>query len=120
MEFFQILAIGFGSGLLLSVLSIVLFNSANAEKFPLGGFIPALWLLVDIGESSQLIEGGLLVIGGIFGYYLILAMYRGMPKRLSTIMRGHIKANNEVPHEVMLDTNREEEVLQGKTLADFL
>ena len=53
MEILQIIAIGFGSGMLLSVLSIAFFNSSNAEKFPLGGLLPALWLVSDLGGSSQ-------------------------------------------------------------------
>ena len=86
MEIIQIIAIGFGSGLLLSVLSIAFFNSSNAEKFPLGGFLPALWLVSDLGGSSQLVEGGMLVMGGMLGYYMILSMWRGMPNRFSEIL----------------------------------
>ena len=87
MEIFQIIAIGFGSGLLLSVLSITFFNSSNAEKFPLGGFLPALWLVSDLSGSTQLAEGGMLVMGGMLGYYLILSMWRGMPNRFYDMER---------------------------------
>ena len=84
MEILQIIAIGFGSGMLLSVLSIAFFNSSNAEKFPLGGFLPALWLVSDLGGSSQLVEGGLLMMGGMLGYYLICLLYTSPSPRDDT------------------------------------
>ena len=111
MEIFQIIAIGFGSGLLLSVISIAFFNSTNAERFPLGGFLPALWLVSDLGGSSQLVEGGMLVMGGMLGYYMILSMWRGMPNRFSEILpqaqdAGHHEAYRAVrrrPHATCVD-----------------
>ena len=119
MEIFQIIAIGFGSGLLLSVLSIAFFNSSNAEKFPLGGFLPALWLVSDLGGSSQLVEGGMLVMGGMLGYYMILSMWRGMPNRFSEILpqaqdAGHHEEAN-VPKQAA-----EESIISGKPLAEYL
>ena len=117
MEILQIIAIGLGSGMLLSVLSIAFFNSSNAEKFPLGGFLPALWLVSDLGGSSQLVEGGLLMMGGMLGYYLILAMWRGRPKSLSRIIP---ESSNLEPASERVEESNEGNVIQGKPLADFL
>ena len=108
---------GFGSGMLLSVLSIAFFNSSNAEKFPLGGFLPALWLVSDLGGSSQLVEGGLLMMGGMLGYYLILAMWRGRPKSLSGIIP---ESSTHEPAPERVEESNEGKVIQGKSLADFL
>ena len=119
MEIFQIIAIGFGSGLLLSVLCIAFFNSSNAEKFPLGGFLPALWLVSDLGGSSQLVEGGMLVMGGMLGYYLILSLWRGMPDRFSGISPQpqdsgyHEEAN-------VSKQPAEKSIISGKPLAAYL
>ena len=119
MEIFQIIAIGFGSGLLLSVLSIVFFNSSNAEKFPVGGFLPALWLVSDLGGSSQLVEGGMLVMGGMLGYYLILFMWRGMPNRFSGILPQPQGAGLHEEANVSKKPS-EESIISGKPLADYL
>ena len=117
MEILQIIAIGFGSGMLLSVLSIAFFNSSNPEKFPLGGFLPALWLVSDLGGSSQLVEGGLLMMGGMLGYYLILAMWRGRPKSFSGIIP---ESSTHEPAPERVEESTEGKVIQGKPLADFL
>ena len=119
MEIFQIITIGFGSGLLLSVLSIAFFNSSNAEKFPLGGFLPALWLVSDLGGSSQLAEAGMLVMGGMLGYYMILSMWRGMPNRFSE----NLPQDQDAGHPIAAIVSKqaaEESIISGKPLADYL
>lgn len=119
MEIFQIIGIGFGSGIVLSILSIAFFNSSNAEKFPLGGFLPALWLVSDLGGSSRLVEGGMLVMGGMLGYYLILSIWRGMPIKLSDIT---LVSEDKYHHGEIKDSEKSEEesIIRGKPLADFL
>ncbi len=120
MEIFLILSIGFGSGLLLSILSIALLNSVNAERFPLGGFLPALWVLADLGNTSQIVRTGCLVMGGLLGYYLILSLWRGIPKQLSKVLPGHAPAHHEDPDDSVSTDKSEEEVIRGRHLADFL
>ena len=120
MEIFLILAIGFGSGLLFSILSIALLNSVNAERFPLGGFLPALLVVADLGNTSQIVRAGCLVMGGLLGYYLILALWRGMPKQLSEVLPGHAPAHHEDPDDSVSTDKGEEEVIRGRNLADFL
>ena len=34
--------------------------------------MPALWIVADLGESSKLVAAGLLMMGGITGFYLML------------------------------------------------
>lgn len=119
MEIFQIIGIGFGSGTLLSILSIAFFNSSNAEKFPLGGFLPALWLVSDLGGSSQLVEGGMLVIGGILGYYLIISMWRGMPNKISEMMPVSEDKDHNSEKNISVKSEKES-IIRGKPLADFL
>ena len=120
MEIFLILAVGFGSGLLLSILSIALLNSVNAERFPLGGFLPALWVLADLGNTSQIVRAGCLVMGGLLGYYLILAMWRGMPKQLSEVLPGHAPVHHEDPDNSASINKGKEEAIRSRSLADFL
>ena len=120
MEIFLILAIGFGSGLLLSILSIALLNSVNAERFPLGGFLPALWVLADLGNTSQIVRTGCLVMGGLLGYYLILSLWRGIPKQLSKVIPGNATVHHEDPDDSVSIDKGEEEVIRGRHLADFL
>ena len=120
MEIFLILAIGFGSGLLLSILSIALMNSVNAERFPLGGFLPALWVVADLGNTSQIVRAGCLVMGGLLGYYLILAMWRGIPKQLSEVLPDHAPAHHEDPDDSVSTDKGKEEIIRSQHLADFL
>ena len=120
MEIFLILAIGFGSGLMLSILSIALLNSVNAERFPLGGFLPALWVVADLGNTSQIVRAGCLVMGGLLGYYLILSLWRGIPKQLSKVLPGHAPAHHEDPDNSVPTNKGEEELIRGRHLADFL
>lgn len=120
MEVFQILTIGFGSGLLLSVLSIALFNSVNSERYPLGGFFPVLWLVTDLGGSSQLMEGGWLIMGGLLGYYLVLACWRGKPESLACLLPEASTADHPDTKEAHPAEARDKEVIRSKSLADFL
>ena len=87
-------------------LSIAFFNSSNAEKFSLGGFLPALWLVSDLGGSSQLVEGGLLMMGDA-GLLFDSAMWRGRPKSLSESF-PNLQPMNRLPKELR---NRTKETL---------
>ena len=120
MEIYLILAVGFGSGFLLSILSIAILNSVNAERFPLGGFLPALWFLADLGNTSQIVKAGCLVMGGLLGYYLILALWRGMTKQISEVLPGEAPTHNEDFEDSVSNNKVEEEGIQARHLADFL
>ncbi|MEC7131497.1 MAG: hypothetical protein VXW68_06485, partial [SAR324 cluster bacterium] len=64
-----------------------------------------------------LVEGGLLMMGGMLGYYLILAMWRGRPKSLSGIIP---ESSTHEPAQERVEESNEGNVIQGKPLADFL
>ena len=74
MEAINILLIGASSGVIFAIISILIINTPNSEKYPVGGFLPALWIVADLGESSKLVAAGLLMMGGITGFYLMLAL----------------------------------------------
>ena len=73
MEAINILLIGVGTGAIFAIVSILIINTSNSEQYPVGGFLPALWMVADFGESSKLVAAGLLMMGGITGFYLMLA-----------------------------------------------
>ena len=72
MEALSILLTGLGTGVLFAIISILIINTSNSEKYPIGGFLPALWMVVDLGETSKLEAAGLLMMGGITGFYIML------------------------------------------------
>ena len=73
METINILLIGASTGVIFAIISILIINTSNSERYPVGGFLPALWIVADLGESSKLVAAGLLMMGGITGFYLMLA-----------------------------------------------
>ena len=73
MEAINILLIGGSTGVICAIISILIINTSNSERYPVGGFLPALWIVADLGESSKLVAAGLLMMGGITGFYLMLA-----------------------------------------------
>ncbi len=120
MEILEILMIGGGTGMVLSMLSIAIINSSNAEQYPLGGFMPALWMVFDLGGSSQLVEGGCLVLGGMLGYYFILFLWGGQ----AATFRGLIPEKHGEDPKQHENTSPSDEtsrgVITGKKLTDFL
>ena len=74
MESINILLIGTSTGVIFAIISILIINTSNSERYPIGGFLPALWMVADLGESSKLVAAGLLMMGGITGFYLMLAL----------------------------------------------
>ena len=68
MEAVIILLTGLGTGIIFAIISILIINTSNSEKYPIGGFLPALLIVADIGESSKLETAGLLIMGGITGF----------------------------------------------------
>ena len=76
MDTLNMFLVGTGSGAVLAIISMLLINAENAEQYPLGGFIPALWILADWGSFSQIEVAGILILGGMSGYYLLLTFGR--------------------------------------------
>jgi len=57
METFNIFLIGAGTGTVFSVISMLLINANNAEQYPVGGFLPALWMVAELGVDSKIVGG---------------------------------------------------------------
>jgi len=118
METANIFLIGAGTGVVLSIISMLIISAAKAEQYPLGGFLPALWMVADLGVTSQLVVAGLLMMGGMTGYYLILTFWRERPESL----RNGVPQQNDTPHgpPVEIITEHPTLTVSGKSLAEFL
>ena len=112
MEILNTLLVGMGTGLVLGVLGMILFTADKADEHPFLGLIPAGLVVMDLGVGSQIVAAGLLLMSGLFGYYLMVFIWRGRPK-LFALAQGHGTAHEPAP-DARTDTPT------GKTLADFL
>ena len=121
MEAINILLIGASTGVIFAIISILIINTSNSERYPVGGFLPALWMVADLGESSKLVAAGLLMMGGITGFYLMLAFRK---LRFETL-RNKFQIQ---PEEKQVKKVTEENIaegqgtitVKGKSLAEFL
>ena len=121
MEAINILLIGASTGVIFAIISILIINTSNSERYPIGGFLPALWMVADLGESSKLVAAGLLMMGGITGFYLMLAFRK---LRFETL-RNKFQIQ---PEEKQVKQVTEENIaegqgtitVKGKSLAEFL
>ena len=121
MEAINILLIGASTGVIFAIISILIINTSNSERYPIGGFLPALWVVADLGESSKLVAAGLLMMGGITGFYLMLAFRK---LRFETL-RNKFQIQ---PEEKQVKQVTEENIaegqgtitVKGKSLAEFL
>ena len=121
MDVINILLIGASTGLIFAIISILIINTYNSERYPVGGFLPALWMVADLGESSKLVAAGLLMMGGITGFYLMLAFRK---LRFETL-RNKFQIQ---PEEKQVKQVTEENIaegqgtitVKGKSLAEFL
>lgn len=118
MEILSILLIGAGTGFLFALISMALLNSSNSEKYPVGGLLPSLLLIADFGIESKIIVAGILMMGGITGFYLTLTFWKERPA-------SFLARNNEDNDKI--DTSRKTDsgdnisiTVKGKSLADFI
>ena len=118
METFNIFLIGAGTGTVFSVFSMLLINANNAEQYPVGGFLPALWMVAELGVDSKIVVAGILMMGGMTGYFLILTIWKRRPEALiktrpqETQVSGDSKLVTEDEHSTV--------TVNGKSLAEFL
>ena len=118
MEAINILLIGAGTGIIFAIVSILIINTSNSEKYPIGGFLPTLWIITDLGEFSKIEAAGLLMMGGITGFYIMLALrklkFDAFGKKLQIQIEGK-KVSQE-------NNNRGQTtiIVQGKSLAEFI
>ena len=118
MEAINILLIGASTGVIFAIISILIFNTSNSERYPIGGFLPALWMVTDLGESSKLVAAGLLMMGGITGFYFMLAFRKLKFDTLKNKFQIH-------PEEKQVTEKNIAEghgtiTVKGKSLAEFL
>ena len=118
METLNILLIGTGTGVIFAVFSMLLINSSNSEQYPLGGFLPALWMVADLGMDSKVVVAGILMMGGMTGFYLTLTFWKVRPESLKKNLH-QVKDISESSKGV---ANEEKSTItvSGKSLADFL
>ena len=121
MEAINILLIGAGTGVIFAIISILIINTSNSERYPVGGFLPALWMVADLGESSKLVAAGLLMMGGITGFYLMLAIRK---LRFETLRnKFQIQPEEKQVKQVTEENIAERQgtiTVKGKSLAEFL
>ena len=113
MEAISILLTGLGTGVLFAIISILIINTSNSEKLPIGGFLPALWIVADLGESSKLEAAGLLMMGGITGFYIML----GFRKLKVDTLKNKLKVQ---PGENQVSEGQGTIIVKGKSLSEFL
>ena len=109
----SILLTGLGTGVLFAIISILIINTSNSEKLPIGGFLPALWIVADLGESSKLEAAGLLMMGGITGFYIML----GFRKLRVDTLKNKLKVQ---PGENQVSEGQGTIIVKGKSLSEFL
>ena len=113
MEALSIFLTGLGTGVLFAIISILIINTSNSEKYPIGGFLPALWMVADLGESSKIEAAGLLMMGGITGFYIML----GFRKLRVDTLNEKLKVQ---PDENKVSGGQETLIVKGKSLSEFL
>ena len=118
MEAINILLIGASTGVIFAIISILIINTSNSEKYPVGGFLPALWMVADLGESSKLVAAGMLMMGGITGFYLMLA-FRKL-KFDAFRITSQIQPKEKQITEENIAEGQGTITVKGKSLAEFL
>ena len=118
MEAINIFFIGAGTGAIFAIISIFIINTSNSERYPIGGFLPALWMVTNLGESSQIEAAGLLMMGGITGFYVMLAIR----KLKFEAFRNKFNFQTFDKHETEenITENKGTITIKGKSLAEFL
>ena len=118
MEAINILLIGACTGVIFAIISILILNTSNSERYPIGGFLPALWMVTDLGESSKLVAAGLLMMGGITGFYFMLAFRKLKFDTLKIKFQIHPE-EKQVTEENVAE-GQGTITVKGKSLAEFL
>ena len=118
MEAINILLIGACTGVIFAIISILIINTSNSEKYPVGGFLPALWVVANLGESSKLVAAGLLMMGGISGFYLMLSFRKLRFEALRN--KFQILPEEKKFNEENIAEGQRTITVKGKSLAEFL
>ena len=118
METFNIFLIGAGTGIVFSVISMLLINANNAEQYPVGGFLPALWMVAELGVDSKIVVAGILMMGGMTGYFLILTLWKKRPEALIKTRSQETQVSGDT--KFVTEDERSTVIVSGKSLAKFL
>ena len=113
MEALSIFLTGLGTGVLFAIISILIINTSNSEKYPIGGLLPALWMVADLGESSKIEAAGLLMMGGITGFYIMLGFRKLRVDTLNEKLKVQQNGNKVSGDQGTL-------IVKGKSLSEFL
>ena len=118
MDFLKIFLIGASAGIIFSIISMILINASNSEKYPVGGFMPALLMVTDMGISSQIVVAGILIMGGMTGFYLTLTFWKERPESLIDKLNYEENTSNASNQEI---TKPQSSItVKGKSLSQFL
>jgi len=115
MDFIYIFFLGASTGILIAIISMLIIGASNSEKYPVGGFIPSFWMIKDLGIPSQFIVAGILIMGGLTGFYLTLTFWK---ERTDVLKFSNIRKKNNSKKE--LERNESTKTVKGKSLAKFL
>ena len=118
METFNIFLIGTGTGTVFSVVSMLLINANNAEQYPVGGFLPALWMVAKLGMDSKIVVAGILMMGGMTGYFLILTIWKRRPEALIKTRPQETPVSSD--SKLVTEDEHSTVTVSGKSLAEFL
>ena len=118
MQTLNILLIGAGTGALFAIISMLLINASNSEQYPLGGFLPTLWMVADLGMDSKVVVAGILMMGGMTGFYLTLTFWKERPAALISRL-AQVTHSTDDSEAVTAEENATITV-RGKSLAEFL
>ena len=118
MEALNILLIGTGTGVIFAVFSMLMINSSNSEKYPVGGFLPALLMIADLGMDSKVVVAGILMMGGMTGFYLTLTFWKERP----SVLISNLTQEKDTTYDTDAESNEKTSsiLVKGKSLADFL
>ena len=75
MEYAGIFLIGAIAGIVCAKIMVFLTSTEDAQMYPLGGFVPAILIVFDLGQDSNLLGAAVLIMGGLFGYYLLVTIW---------------------------------------------
>ena len=118
MDILNIFLIGGATGIFFSIISMILISARNSEIYPVGGFIPALWMISDLGVSSQIIVAGVLILGGMTGFYLTLSFW----KERSLFSKNY--ENSDLSHDntpkEKINNSGTVTTVKNRSLAEFL
>ena len=118
METFNIFLIGAGTGTVFSVISMLLMNANNVEQYPVGGFLPALWMVAELGVDSKIVVAGILMMGGMTGYFLILTIWKRRPEALIKTLPQETHVSDD--SKLVSEDEHSTVTVSGKSLAEFL